>query len=45
MHQIVHVDGGFYEIDEDGNGPSMEDHEMISVLADGGCFDYMASLE
>lgn len=43
MHQVIHVHGKFYEIDEDGNEPSMPYQELMRILRDGGYTGYISS--
>jgi sugar phosphate isomerase/epimerase len=43
MHQVVHVHGKFYEIDAEGNEPSMDYGRLMRVFADGGYDGYISS--
>ncbi len=43
MHQVVHVHAKFYEIDEDGNEPSIAYDRLVRVFRDGGYTGYLSS--
>lgn len=43
MDQVVHVHGKFYEIDADGNEPSVPYAELMRVFRDGGYSGYISS--
>jgi hypothetical protein len=43
MHQVVHVHGKFYDLDADGNEPSMSYDTLMRVFADGGYDGYISS--
>jgi sugar phosphate isomerase/epimerase len=43
MPQVVHVHGKFYEIDEDGNEPSIDHETIMDVLVRAGYTGYISS--
>ena len=43
MPQVVHVHGKFYDIDADGNEPSMAYDTLMRVFAEGGYEGYISS--
>jgi hypothetical protein len=43
MHQVVHVHGKFYEIDEHGEEPSIPYAELLGLLQDGGYDGFISS--
>ena len=43
MDQVVHVHGKFYEIDDEGNEPSVPYGELIREFRDGGYGGYISS--